>query len=122
MHDYVCSNPTCGKPFSRSKKIYKKPACSRSCAATLSNIGRIKARSFERRNYVCSELDFLIGTDTADSLALRLGYTKLHSLEHALRDWGRHDLLDRLRRTRFGEAEREEAIYRGLLRQYAKAS
>ncbi|PSL04157.1 hypothetical protein CLV30_106162 [Haloactinopolyspora alba] len=52
----------------------------------------------KRRAYVVEELDFLVGTDTPDSLARRLGYSRSHLME----------LLDEVERPDLAQAFRQE--------------
>lgn len=55
----------------------------------------------EHRKYVVGELDRLVGTDWPESLAARLGYENFHSLQAALKRWGRPDLAARFNRVNF---------------------
>lgn len=42
------------------------------------------------------DLEWIIGTDSPESIAVRLGYRCLDTLQSSLRKWGRADLADRL--------------------------
>lgn len=46
----------------------------------------------QRRAHLISEIEFLKGTDTAENIARRLGYTYPNSLARVLQRAGRHDL------------------------------
>ena len=45
----------------------------------------------------CEDVAWLIGHDTPDHIAVRVGYANLASLCDQLRRWGRADLVARLR-------------------------
>ena len=45
---------------------------------------------------VIEDVEWIIGTDSPESIAVRLGYRRLNNLLTALRRWGRADLADRL--------------------------
>ena len=51
-----------------------------------------------RQQTVIEEIEFLLGTERADHIAHRLGYTDLGSLQRSLHRWGRHDLAAHFRR------------------------
>lgn len=97
----------CEQPLERRHKEStgdweRRKFCSRSC--------KTKAQMKERqpvfretrelrqaeREYVISELEFLLGTDNAESLASRLGYKNLKSLRQMVDHAGREDLSQRL--------------------------
>ena len=49
-----------------------------------------------RQQAVIEDVEWIIGTDSPESIAVRLGYRRLNNLLTALRRWGRADLADRL--------------------------
>ena len=53
-------------------------------------------RAAERRAMVIEETEHLLGTDTADSIAVRLGYKDRGKLMEVLNRWGRNDLSRRM--------------------------
>ena len=48
------------------------------------------------RQTVIEDVEWIIGTDSPESIAVRLGYRCLDTLQTSLRKWGRADLADRL--------------------------
>ena len=48
------------------------------------------------RQTVIEDVEWIIGTDSPESIAERLGYRCLDTLQSSLRKWGRADLADRL--------------------------
>ena len=48
------------------------------------------------RQPVIEDVEWIIGTDSPESIAVRLGYRRLDTLQTSLRKWGRADLADRL--------------------------
>jgi hypothetical protein len=46
----------------------------------------------DEKNYIIAETAWLIGTDQADRIAVRLGYCHAKSLARQLTRWGRPDL------------------------------
>lgn len=52
----------------------------------------VKAQGEERRQYVIGEVEWLLDTDVAESIAHRLGYANLSSLQKVLYAWDRGDL------------------------------
>lgn len=101
-----CQNPACGKELTMPPKCINWPKgkgkyCSRACTG--------KARSAQmkqvqneihgkRRAYIVEELDFLIGTDSPERLARRLGYNTVEGLTKACQREKREDLASKLKR------------------------
>lgn len=54
------------------------------------------SRTLHTRQHVIEDLEWIIGTDSPESVAERLGYRRLDTLQSSLRKWGRADLADRL--------------------------
>ena len=104
----------CGCTIHRTKQSNwnwaKQKYCSPDCAGKSSpraqeSLAKMLEGSRRRyalqRDYVIGELEFLIGTDTTENLAVRLGYKKgIPSLYRALERWEREDLIARLERYR----------------------
>ena len=53
-------------------------------------------RVIHSRQTVIEDVVWIIGTDSPESIAERLGYRRLDTLQSSLRKWGRADLADRL--------------------------
>ena len=53
-------------------------------------------RVIHSRQTVIEDVEWIIGTDSPESIAVRLGYRRLDTLQSSLRKWGRADLADRL--------------------------
>ena len=53
-------------------------------------------RVIHSRQTVIEDVEWIIGTDSPESIAERLGYRRLDTLQSSLRKWGRADLADRL--------------------------
>ena len=53
-------------------------------------------RVIHSRQTVIEDVEWIIGTDSPESIAVRLGYRCLDTLQSSLRKWGRADLADRL--------------------------
>ena len=53
-------------------------------------------RTHHTRQHVIEDVEWIIGTDHPRSIAHRLGYRRLNTLQTSLREWGRADLADRL--------------------------
>ena len=53
-------------------------------------------RVIHSRQTVIEDVEWIIGTDSPESIAVRLGYRRLDTLQTSLRKWGRADLADRL--------------------------
>lgn len=51
-----------------------------------------------RRAMVLEEIEFLVGTDSPERIAQRLGYDNLRHLRQLLRRWGRSDLAEKFQR------------------------
>jgi len=89
----------CGEKYSRtmsaSGKLQPSPTwrkrrfCSKQC------VGKHKQR---RTREIVEDLEWIIGTDSPESIAKRLGYGEPQSLMKALRRAGRHDLSQRFGR------------------------
>ena len=56
------------------------------------------ARRSRKNRYaqMIEDLEWIIGTDSPESIAERLGYRCIDTLQSSLRKWGRADLADRL--------------------------
>ena len=91
-----CENPLIKRHNESAARFEARIYCGRSCASKgKAHEGRQKARA-SRREYLISEVEFLVGTDAPDSLARRLGYAHADSLARALQNWGRDDLAEKL--------------------------
>lgn len=53
--------------------------------------------TYNRADDTIAEVEWIAGTDTAESIARRLGYRRLRGLLEMLREHGRPDLALRLR-------------------------
>ena len=53
-------------------------------------------RVIHSRQTVIEDVEWIIGTDSPESIAERLDYRCLDTLQSSLRKWGRADLADRL--------------------------
>ena len=83
-------------------EFVRQSVCSRRCGSMKGN--RMKSeKARERREYIVGEVEFLVGTDTTDSLARRLGYTDADMLIEMMRQWDRPDLVVSLRRHHFAD-------------------
>ena len=91
-----CENPLVKRHNESAARFEARIYCGRSCASKgKAQEGRERVRA-ERRKYLIGEVEFLVGTDTPDSLARRLGYANLDNLADALIKWGRRDLAAKL--------------------------
>lgn len=91
----------CGTTYERTNGISpgqfaRSRFCSRSCTAA----ARGFQPSVERQGHVIEDVEWLLGTDTPESIANRLGYANLRNLLDLLRRWERRDLAERLIRDR----------------------
>lgn len=89
----------CGNQFARTRA--ESPAhwrarkfCGRSCAGSSARVRQMNAARSAR----IEDLEWIIGTDSPQNVAHRLGYASLPNLLTVLRRWGRNDLSERLTR------------------------
>lgn len=97
----------CGEEFRRnptdSRRTFEgRRFCSPSCSGKYGR--RLSWEQGQgRRDYIIGEVEFLVGTDSMESLSQRLGF-KPDTLAEILTTWGRPDLAERLRATSFDRA------------------
>lgn len=61
-------------------------------------------------SHVVENVEWLIGTDKPERIAVRVGYPRLGDLAKALRRWGRDDLAIRLMRPEVASSERRYKV------------
>lgn len=93
----------CGAEFTVDRAHYTRRMCSTECAHASwwrQSKERVAAARMARTNLrhdtVTSEVEFLLGTDSPDSIARRLGYSCADMVSKRLTEWGRTDLATRL--------------------------
>lgn len=69
--------------------------CSSGCAGRANGLAGAAAR----REQKLEDAEWIIGTDSAENVAVRLGYKDVANLAQVLKRWGRTDLVERLYRT-----------------------
>ncbi len=83
----------CGASFTPTPRQRNRRFCSSRCA--LQVVTRQRTQSII--GATVEEVEHLLGTDSGDNIARRLGYASLKSLRASLRTWGRENLAERLR-------------------------
>jgi len=66
--------------------------CSSGCSGRAKSLAAAEARRTQR----IEDVEWIVGTDSPENVATRLGYKDLGSLLKTLRRWGRDDLADQL--------------------------
>ena len=94
----------CGAEFTVDRAHYTRRMCSTECAhaswwrQSKERVAAARmARTKLRHDTVTAEVEFLLGTDSPDNIARRLGYSCADMLSKRLTEWGRTDLATRLR-------------------------
>lgn len=89
----------CGNQYARTRDESKahwqaRKFCGRSCAGVAARLKQVKGKREER----IEDVEWLLGTDSPDNIAARLGYKDAANLATLLRRWDRPDLAARLAR------------------------
>ena len=89
----------CGNQYARtrdeSQQHWKaRKFCGRSCAGASAQQAQAAAKRVRR----IEDVEWLLGTDSPESIARRLGYANERNLVDLLRRWGRPDLAARMTR------------------------
>lgn len=92
----------CGAPFTIAKHRKETPRqfdrrefCSRSCGSAKGTAVRLQNAERERLAKI-EDAEWIIGTDSPEHIASRLGYPNLEALQRSFYRWGRADLLARM--------------------------
>lgn len=111
MTTKICAE--CGTEFAVDRAHYTRRMCSTACAHASwwrQSKERVAAARMARTNIrhdtVTAEVEFLLDTDSPDSIAIRLGYSCADVLSKRLTEWGRTDLATRLRAEPVGRLPR----------------
>ena len=96
-HCPVCEHPLTRHDNERESAFKVRVFCSPSCASKAGSEARAASAAAERQSLI-EDLEWIIGTDSPQHVAQRLGYANADNLWRVLCRWGRHDLAARLDR------------------------
>jgi len=90
-----CPNPIRRRHDESWARYEARNYCSSGCAGRANGLAGAQAR----REQKLEDAEWIIGTDSAENVATRLGYKDVANLVQVLKRWGRTDLVERLYRT-----------------------
>jgi hypothetical protein len=89
----------CSRTFARTRgESNQHWAMRRFCGRSCSGSWSARRAAEQRRAAQIEDLEWIVGTDSPEHIARRLGYASVSNLERVLHRWGRHDLANRLER------------------------
>ena len=90
-----CPNVLRRRPDESWARYEAREFCSSGCSGRANGAAAAAAR----RQAKLEDAEWIIGTDTPENVAARLGYKDVGNLVQVLKRWGRTDLVERLYRT-----------------------
>ena len=89
-----CPNTLTRRPDESWARFDAREFCSSGCSGRANSTAAAEAR----RQAKLEDVEWLVGTDSPQNIATRLGYKDLGNLTAVLQRWGRDDLAQRLTR------------------------